>query len=139
VPQLLTKNKVFIVSILFIFLIGVHGVLAQERDKDSESKGTHTSETLEEAEGKFDEAKNYFDSILGWIGNKLKFFTDKIDAAVGADKDNKGTNALFGLPLYILVAIFGLFALKLVFNIFRDILKALFSGDGGKPKGRHRR
>ena len=117
---------------------GVHAAFAQERDRASESKGTHTSETLEKAGGVFDKAKEYFGAVMDWVANKLKFFTDAVDSIVGIEGDNKGTNALFGLPLYVFVALVGAFMLKLFYNIVRDSLKSVFAKDEG-PTGRHRR
>ncbi len=121
------------------YYAGVHETYAQERDKESESKGTHTSETLDKANGVVDKAKEYFGAVMDWVANKLKFFTDAVDSMVGIEGDNKGTNALFGLPLYVFVALVGTFMLKLAYNILRDSLKSLFAKDEGPPRGRHRR
>lgn len=118
---------------------GVHAAYAQERDKESESKGTHTSETLKKAGGVFDKAKEYFGAAMDWVAYKLKFFTDAVDSMVGIEGDNKGTNALFGLPLYIFAALVSAFILKLIYNIVRDSLKSVFAKDEGPPRGRHRR
>jgi hypothetical protein len=118
---------------------GVHEAYAQERDKESESKGTHTSETMDKAGDAVDKAKEYFGAVMDWAANKLRFFTDAVDSIVGIEGDNKGTNALFGLPIYIFVALVGTFVLKMVYNIVRDSLKSAFAKDEGPPRGRHRR
>ena len=141
------KNTFILAMALFIFglpisqyNIGVQGVFAQEEVIDGDAEGVENAKPENEESGVLQKIQNFFGAIVGWFGNKLKVFTDKIDAAVGVDSDNKGTNALFGLPLYLLVAVVCLFAFKLVFNILRGMLKAIFSGDsGGKPKGRHKR
>lgn len=148
VSRLFSIKIAFILAMALFFLglptsqynTGVQDVFAQEEVVDGDAEGAESSNPANQESGFLQKVENFFDIIKGWIGNKLKFFTDKIDAAVGTDPDNKGTNALFGMPLYILVAFVGLFAFKLVFNILRDMLKAIFSGDGGgKPKGRHKR
>ena len=132
------KNAlIFGMVILFLGLpisqydIGIQDVFAQEEVLEGDTEGTENSNPENKESG-------FFQKIESWFGNKLKFFTDKIDAAVGVESDNKGTNALFGMPLYILVAVVGIFAFKLIFNILRDTFKAIFSGGDGKPTGRHR-
>jgi hypothetical protein len=139
------KNAFIVGMVLFVlglptsqYNIGVQDVFAQEEAIEGGAEGVESSNPENQESGFLQKVKNFFSAIGGWFGSKLKFFTDKIDAAVGVESDNKGTNALFGLPLYILVAIIGIFAFKLIFNILRDILKAIFSGGDGKPKGRHR-
>ncbi|MGV7220021.1 MAG: hypothetical protein ACQ9MH_00695 [Nitrospinales bacterium] len=141
----LIKTTLIFGMVLFFFAlpisqhnIGVHDVFAQEEVIESNAEEVETSNSEKQESGFVQKVKNFFSAISGWFGKKLKFFTDKIDAAVGVESDNKGTNALFGMPLYIFVAIIGLFAFKLIFNILRDTLKAIFSGGDGKPKGRHR-
>ena len=119
--------------------IGVNDAYAQERDKKSESRGTHTSEKLKETGESLNAAEESLDEAMGWVAGKLKFFTDWVDSIVGIEGDNKGTNALFGLPIYVLVLFVGFFAIKMAYNIIRDTLKAIFSKSEGKPKGRHRR
>ena len=111
---------------------------AKERDKKSESKGTHTSEKLAETGESYDEAKELSGEAMDWVADKMSFFTDWVDSIVGIEGDNKGTNALFGLPIYVFVALVGLFALKMFYNVVRDSIKAIFRDTDGRPTGRHR-
>ena len=112
---------------------------AQERDKKSESKGTHTSDKLAETGEDYDKAKDATGKAMDWVADKMSFFTDWVDSIVGIESDNKGTNALFGLPIYVFVGLVGLFALKMTYNIVRDMLKSMFGKTDGRPTGRHRR
>ena len=146
--RLFSIKSAFIFGVALFFLglpisqynIGVQDVFAQEEVIEGEAEGTESSNPENQESGFLQKVENFFGAIGGWLGNKLKFFTDKVDAAVGVSGDNKGTNALFGLPLYVFVAVVGFFVFKFAFNILRDMLKAIFSGNsGGKPKGRHKR
>jgi hypothetical protein len=124
---------------LSILLFPIANVSAQMFEGGVLLDRSHSVNTENQAEGMLEKTKKLFNSILSWIGKKVKSFTDLIDSFVGVSEDNKGTNAMFGLPLYILLIIVGIFAFKFIFNILRDILKAIFSSNDGKPKGRHRR
>ena len=119
--------------------LGVSDVSAQIMDGGVLFERSHSVNTENQAEGMLEKAKNFFNSILGWVGDRVKSFTDLVDKFVGVSEDNKGTNAMFGLPLYIFLIIVGIFAFKFIFNILRDMLKAMFSSSDTKPKGRRRR
>ena len=114
--------------------VGIQDVFAQERDKKSESKGTHTSETIGQASDTVDEAKEYLGEVMDWVADKLKLFTDVVDSMVGIEGDNKGTNALFGLPIYFFAALVGFFVIKLTYNIVRDSLAAIFGKSNEGPR-----
>jgi hypothetical protein len=119
--------------------LGVLDVSAQMLEGGVLFERGHSVNTENQAEGTLDKAKKFFNSILGWVGDRVKSFTDLVDKFVGVSEDNKGTNAMFGLPLYIFLIIVGIFAFKFIFNILRDMFKAMFLSSDTKPKGRRRR
>lgn len=118
----------------------VHDAFAQERDRESESKGTHTSKTLGEASEAADDlwsdVKRYYGKFTGWLEDKFRPIKEKVDSMVGVEGDNKGTNAMFGWPIYIITVIVGLFIIKFAFNIIRDSLGAIFGKKDEGPRGR---
>lgn len=106
-------------------------VFAQESDKSSESNKSQINDT-------FDKAKRFFGNIFGWIGDRITDYTDYVDELVDFESENKGPQALFGIPLYIGFALLFIFIVKLSYNIFRDMLKSIFSKAEEPPIRRSR-
>lgn len=148
-PSCFLKSAIVFGMILLFFglpvgqyQVTVHEAFSQERDKASESKGTHTSKTLNEAGNKFDDlmgdAKYYFGKFTGWLADLFRPIKEMVDSWVGVKGDNKGTNAMFGWPLYIIVTVIGLFLLKFAFNIIGSVFGAMFGKKDEGPRGRSR-
>ena len=127
---------VFGMTLLFVSGINLEmfgpdtaAVFAQERDKSTESKKTQTYDKL----GK---AKQWYNNALDWVGHKIIDFTDYIDELVDFGSENKGPMALFGVPIYIASIVIFFFVIKLGYNIFRDILRAIFGKSEAGPRRR---
>ena len=102
-------------------------VFAQERDRSTESKKTETYDKLEKT-------SQWYNQVMEWVEDKVTDYTDFIDKWLDFGSENKGPQVMFTVPVYIASAFFFFFAIKLSFNIIRDILKAIFGKSEARPR-----